>query len=227
MDFGLNHVAKNTEYIHQWISCVPDKIKQLCINPFTENIPNKEYFKFIYHNMAAGLFSGSAENLLKYCDLFKQKTEEIYRDNWYQLEEAVMTMVHKENPDLFDLFYGDYQGIISNYLSPIHNIELILKGAQKCIDSNNTEKAYKIICYCIPYFENNMNSHLIFWYIHQHFIVDYYHNDAQIADSIIKMIQYLRETNYDKILQTLINNKHNINLYKNKEFIIKNFTELE
>ena len=44
MDFGINHVAQNTEYIHEWISRVPDKIKQLCINPFTENVPNKEHF---------------------------------------------------------------------------------------------------------------------------------------------------------------------------------------
>jgi len=59
MDFGINHVAQSTEMISKWITKVPDKIKQMCINPFVENIDPKEYFRNIYHNMAGGLFSGS------------------------------------------------------------------------------------------------------------------------------------------------------------------------
>jgi hypothetical protein len=139
LDFGINHVAENTEHIFEWIDKIPDKIKQMCINPYIENIEPKTYFEFIYHNMAGGLFSGSIENMRKYSELFKNKIEEIYKDNWYQIDEAVMTMVQRENPELFDLFYGDYQGIISNYLYPIHNMDLILKSSQKYIDNNKTK----------------------------------------------------------------------------------------
>ena len=103
MDFGINHVAEGCEFIHEWINNVPDKIKQMCINPFIENVQYKHYFQYIYHNMAGGLFSGSLENMKKYSELFKAKTEEIYNDNWYQIDEAVMTIVHRENPHLFDL----------------------------------------------------------------------------------------------------------------------------
>ena len=67
------------------------------------------YFENIYHNCAGGLFSGSKENMLKYIELFKQKTEQIYSEDWYQIDEAVMTMVQRENYDLFDFFYGDEQ----------------------------------------------------------------------------------------------------------------------
>ena len=74
-------------------------------------------FQYIYHHTAGGLFTGSKENLLKYSELFKQKTQQIYNEEWYQIDEAVMTMIQRENPDLFDFFYGDYQGIISNYLT--------------------------------------------------------------------------------------------------------------
>jgi hypothetical protein len=63
IDFGINHVAQNCEQIHDWILYIPDKIKQLCINPFIENIDYKEYFQYIYHNVAGGLFSGSKDNL--------------------------------------------------------------------------------------------------------------------------------------------------------------------
>ena len=223
MDFGINHVAQNTEYIHEWISRVPDKIKQLCINPFTENVPNKEHFKFIYHNMAGGLFSGSAENLLKYCNLFKQKTEEIYSDNWYQIDEAVMTMVQRENPHLFDLYYGDYPGIISNYSSPIHNIELILNGSQKYIKFNKTKEAHIILCYCLKYFENNPDSRFLHYFIQQNIIVNYYNNDKLLLEGVINLCNLkLTSNNQDEKKQMhtiLMNNKVNIDYYKNKELI--------
>ena len=59
MDFGINHVAKNTEKIHEWVYHIPDKIKQLCINPYLENDNRKDFIKYIYHHTAGGLFSGN------------------------------------------------------------------------------------------------------------------------------------------------------------------------
>jgi hypothetical protein len=223
MDFGINHVAKNTELIHEWITKVPDKIKQLCINPYTETNSPKEHFQFIYHNMAGGLFSGSSQNLLKYCKLFKQKTEEIYNDNWYQIDEAVMTMVQRENPYLFDLFYGDYQGIVSNYLYPVHNLDLIFRGSQKLIDSNKTKEAHDIVLYCLKYFQDKPNSDLVFYFIQQNIIVNYYNNNQLLLDDIIKLINMKlssENTNDKELIHNLLNNnKVNISYYKNKELI--------
>jgi hypothetical protein len=220
MDFGINHVAKNTEMINDWIYNVPDKIKQLCINPYIENIDNKTTFQYIYHHIAGSLFSGSKENLLKYCELFKQKTEEIYNDNWYQIDEAVMTMVQRDNPDLFDLFYGDYQGLISNYLTPIHNIDLILKSSQKYINFNKTKQAYDILCYSLKYFENNPHNELIFNYIEQHIIVDYYNNNRLLLPQIIRLINLKKISNDNQKIRDLIErNRSNINFYTNKNDI--------
>jgi hypothetical protein len=220
MDFGINHVAKNPERIHDWIHMVPDKIKQLCINPYTENTNPKHHFECIYHNMAGGLFSGSSQNLLKYCELFKQKTEQIYSEEWYQIDEAVMTIVQKENPEMFDLFYGDYSGIISNYLDPIHDIGLILRGIQKYIDANKTREAYNILFYCGKYFETHIEDGNAFFYIHQHLIVDYYNNDKLIVEGVVTLINLLKIYNPNDILRLIEINKSNISFYKNNHLIL-------
>ena len=138
MDFGINHVAQNCEELDNWIYKIPDKIKQMCLNPYLEDNNNeREFFKFIYHHTSGGLFSGSIKNMKRYIELFKKKVDQIYNDNWYQLDEAVMTMVQRDNPELFDLYYGDYAGIISNYLRPIHNTNLIYMGLEKAKTFNN------------------------------------------------------------------------------------------
>ena len=225
MDFGINHVAQNTELIHEWITHVPDKIKQLCINPYLEPIEDqKQMFQNIYHHTAGGLFSGSKENLLVYSALFKQKTQQIYDDEWYQIDEAVMTMVQRENENLFEFFYGDYQGIISNYISPINNIDLILSGVQKCLDYGQSKKAYDILCYCIPFFETNVGHPLVINFIIQHLIVDYYHNNQCLLDKIVWLINTIKKMdvgiNALGINALLINNMDNINFYNNKELIL-------
>ena len=150
IDFGINHVAQNCEEFDNWVYKIPDKIKQMCLNPYLEGdgTSDKQFFKFIYHHTSGGLFSGNIENMKKYIDFFKKKVDVIYNDDWYQIDEAIMTMVQRENLDLFDLYYGDYQGIISNYLRPIHNIDLIERGLEKA-------KIFNSIAYI-----NNISSFL-------------------------------------------------------------------
>jgi hypothetical protein len=173
--------------------------------------------------MAGGLFSGSIENMKKYSELFKNKTDEIYNNNWYQIDEAVMTMVHRENEELFDLFYGDYSGIVSNFLSPIHNIDLIIQGCQKMLDHNKVNSAYKVLYYCIPYFENNPNSELVFYFIHLNIITNYYSNNKNLLEKIIDLINLKKNSeinnNREKIFNLLEQNRVNIEYYENKHLI--------
>jgi len=222
MDFGINHVAKNTELIHEWITKIPDKIKQLCINPYIENIEPKKYFKTIWHNCAAGLFSGSKENLIKYIDLFKQKNEQIYNEGWYQLEEAVMTIVQRENLDLFDFYYGDYEGIISNYLKPLHSWGLINTNMAKCLNMNNTAFLYKMMFYFDYYFSlsENQTGPNFYTYINNNIICNYYQNNKNLKIEIVDLINKKINEKDDNIIRLLRCNSNNINFYSNKDLLL-------
>ena len=235
MDFGINHVARNTEKIHEWILNIPDKIKQLCINPFIELGEYKHIFQYIYHHTAGGLFSGSANNMQKYSYLFKILIDKIYNEGWYQIDEAIMTIVQRENPELFDLYYGDYQGIISNYLEPINNIDLIMTMINKAYKYNNLNLMFKICKYLIPYFKLNINSNYIYDFLTYNIICNYYCNEKLLLIDIIYLINMKiieltdnNTTNYininntnNKIIEILNKNMNSINLYLNKKFIIK------
>jgi len=225
MDFGINHVAKNPELIHTWFLEVPDKIKQLCINPYIENVEPKEHFQFIYHNTAGGLFSGSIANLLQYATLFKEKTEQIYKEEWYQLDEAVMTVVQRENPDLFDFFYGDYEGIISNYLIPTHSWWLISSGMRKCLNFNNTKFLYQILKYleCYISLSHNQTRPEFYEYLNNSIICDYYQNNHELRDTTIQFINEAIERNDCNVKNLLERNTNNLAFYSNKHLICNNY----
>ena len=220
IDFGINHVAKNTELIHEWITQIPDKIKQLCINPYIESVEPKKHFQTIWHNCAGGLFSGSKENLLKYICLFKEKTEQIYNEDWYQIDEAVMTMVQRENIELFDFYYGDYEGIISNYLKPVHSWGLINTNMAKCLNMNNTAFLYKMMFYFDYYFSlsENQSGQNFYNYINNNIICNYYQNNKNLRIEIVNLInKFIKDGNMIHLLSC---NSNNINFYLNKDLLL-------
>jgi len=234
IDFGINHVAKSPEKIHEWIGKVPDKVKQLCINPYIEKDDRKMFFQFIYHHTAGGLFSGSVSYMKEYIRLFKEKVEEVYSQGWYQIDEAIMTMVQRDNPHLFEYFYGDYEGIIANYDCPVYSFWLIFVGMNKLISfeggSNMETKMWcmRILDYLEPYFEKeeNQNGEYFYDYINKNILVNYYFYDRKLKDSVLRLIHNKLALN-DKNHNKLALNDKNISDFKvMKELIQMNRNNL-
>jgi hypothetical protein len=223
MDFGINHVAKNTEKIHEWILHVPDKIKQLCINPYLENEDRKILFRYIYHHMAGGLFSGNIQNLLIYSNKFKQMIDKIYQEEWYQIDEAIMTMVQRDNPEIFDLYYGDYQGIISNYLEPLHNLDLIQRMLYKSYEMGRRDISKHICEYIKPYFKKDENQNNDFFkdFIFNYIVYSFYLSNQILSTELITFINKNIIKRNEKIIQLLQSMNSFIQHFQNKHLIIK------
>jgi len=221
LDFGINHVALNVEKIHTWIHKIPEKIRQMCINPLTESSDYNEVFHTIYHHYAAGLFSGSAEYIMKYINEYKLTTAKIYSENWYQLEEAVMTIVHNENPEWFDDYYGDYIGIIANYLEPEFSWYLIFSAIKKYMDSNKVHITQKILDYIEPVVINqpeyNDNSH---YFIMHSIICNYYTNNHMLKSMVVELINKELQLENKQVEFLLRQNHNNIEYYTNKNELL-------
>jgi hypothetical protein len=229
MDFSINHVAKNPETIHTWFSSIPKKIKQMCINPLVETNDYKEIFHIIHHHYAGGLFSGNAEYLLKYSDAFKKTTQKIYDEQWYQIDEAVMTIVHNENPEWFDDFYGDYNGIIMNYNEPLDYNEpwkswsCIYRGGDKCINHSNYDNAQKLLDYIEREITNQANPIFInfqlCYFINNNLICNWYTNNKKIKKSVIDLINREIQKNNQHI-KNIVQTNQEIERYENKSEIL-------
>jgi hypothetical protein len=157
MDFGISYNTKSVNQIRRWIYSIPNKIRQMEINPYIDSDHPKDYFKIIRHNLAGSLFSGDIDHLRIYCKLFNRKWNQVLEENWCQLDEAIMTLVARESPALFDHYYGDYQSLISGYDSYFDSdvARIIFNSIYKCINLNSPAKAYLILEYLKPYFNHN------------------------------------------------------------------------
>jgi hypothetical protein len=172
--------------------------------------------------MAGGLFSGNIEYLQKYSQAFKDKTLQIYNEDWWQIDEAVMTIIVRENPEWFDLYYGDYIGIISNYLTPLHSIYLIFTGLEKCIQNNNMRFAQHILDYFTTFFEKeeNQQGEFVNAYIRQSIVVNYYMNNRRLSIPVLRLINKLVAKNNHDVIQIVEWNQSNLQFYDNRDLII-------
>jgi hypothetical protein len=163
--------------------------------------------------------------MLKYIDLFKKKTEQIYNEGWYQIDEAVMTMVQRDNLDLFDFFYGDYDGIISNYSVPVHSLWLVKENINKCTRLNNLRYLYNILVFVEEFYLNNqhLSNGELHTFINGSIKCNHIYNDNKLRDVVIKLINNKINENNESIKELLKNNKDNLSVYENKNLLCYEF----
>lgn len=156
MDMGIQHCAQATkeeweEIQHTWwelLTCEKGKIRQMKIHNVTKpkGVPWKHYFQTIYHHVAGGLFGGHQDCMYEYIQLFcDQWRRMLYEEEWWQLDEVVMTILAETHPEKFSFFYGDYDGIVTNFVRTRKSFGLVLRMAQWHLEARQYNIAQRIL----------------------------------------------------------------------------------
>jgi hypothetical protein len=146
MDMGLQHCTKATEkewldISETWPSFIQqdrEHVHQLRIHTVAkpDDMEWKDYFRMIYHHVAGGLFGGHRDRMEEYIRLFQDQWHKmLYEEKWWQLDEAVMTILTETYPEKFRFFYGDYDGMLSNFIQSKKSFGLVLQTAQRHLDA--------------------------------------------------------------------------------------------
>ena len=156
MDMGIQHCTKATK--KQWldvsetwpefISQDKEHIHQLRIHTVLKapEMSWKDYFRMIYHHVAGGLFGGYKDRVLEYINLFKSQWHKIiYEEEWWQLDEAVMTIITETYPEKFRFFYGDYDGLIANFIKSKKSFHLIFQTAERYVNAKKYDMAWQVL----------------------------------------------------------------------------------
>ena len=121
---------KNLMYLDAALSVHRDRFSTCYIDYIPEHLVQNtaEYYKWGRCGMCSGFFTGSAEYMFKVCDLIERKFLKYLDEGYGHADEQLYSPVYFENPDLFEHYYGDYQQMITNYVSvreaaepPIYN----------------------------------------------------------------------------------------------------------
>lgn len=80
------------------------------------NLP--EYFKWGRCSMCSGFFTGSATYMKLFCDKIEEAFMKMLELGYGHADEQLFSIVFFDNREIFDVYYGDYQQMVTNYVEP-------------------------------------------------------------------------------------------------------------
>lgn len=115
VDFGLHYIAKDFNRILQFKPS-QGNMKILCLRPtFPQEVNNPFFLRCINGRTGGGIISVPIDKVLEYTNLFRKTKENLLLKGFSPLEDEIMTVIRVNNPDLFDIYYGDYEDIVRNF----------------------------------------------------------------------------------------------------------------
>ena len=108
---------KNLIYLDDALSCNRDKFSTCFINYRKESFVRdyQVYFQQGLCSFCSGFFTGNSEYMYKFCDAILQKGVEMIDLGYGHSDETFYPLVYFDKPELFDVYYGDYSQMITNY----------------------------------------------------------------------------------------------------------------
>ena len=98
----------------------PDRVRLLSMRPVFEHelVPREEYLESIRGHLAAGYLCASRENMAWLGQAFAALASETLEAGFAGSDEQLLPLLVAEHPERFELYQGDYEDILSNYLVP-------------------------------------------------------------------------------------------------------------
>jgi len=115
IDFGLTHVAK-LDFAEEAFQHVVDPIK-LLVNKWasSDELQAPDYYSLLRGYVAGGFMTGSLASWQQFIRLFHSEATQCLEMKRAPSEEQIIPQIMQKHPDLFEAYYGDYDGILSNY----------------------------------------------------------------------------------------------------------------
>ena len=99
--------------------------------------------------MCSGFFTGSTDYMQRFCDAIEGKFMEALEAGYGHADEQLFSMVYFDNRDIFDVYYGDYQEMVTNYVypvdSPVRPVRQLIANAAKAGDYVVAEKGCETV----------------------------------------------------------------------------------
>lgn len=226
MDFGIQHCAKAPQedwdaVSQEWPAFIrqeKERVHHLRIHTVLKSADctYKDYFQMIYHHIAGSLFGGHEEPMREYISLFTNEWETIlYHDDWWQLDEAVMTIVVEKYPEKFRLWYGDYDGLISNFTRTQRSWDLVFQTAQRHLDARKYRQSDMVLQTMDKTMRHKETDDPLFRkYLSMRLCSDYYRWGAAFSTALQDIL--MDRSKVHELADWLQHQIHNLRFYFNK-----------
>ena len=118
----------NLEELPHALSLFRDKFSTCYIDyiPPHFTVHHADYFKFGRCSMCSGFFTGRGDYMYEFCNRVEEMFTEYLISGYGHADEQLFLAVYFRYPWLFDFYYGDYQTMITNYVSTKEDVDFTI-----------------------------------------------------------------------------------------------------
>ena len=124
IDLGCNHIVRNFDKYAPLMIENPNPKVSVCYIHYRSHEELKDIKNYVtkgYCGIAATAFTVEANYIYKfYNSMFSIFNEHLF-NNVGHTEETVMTYCYDKYPEIFNIYYGDYYSVFTNYHRPIED----------------------------------------------------------------------------------------------------------
>lgn len=208
IDFGVYHVLGDNipNNIDDMFNINIDKIKIMLLRPtFKHEITNISSFaKENKYKVAAGLWIGNMEYMIKFIDLFYKKLNYLLSLNIAIMEEMIIPIIYVENKEIFDPYYGNYAQILINFKKITVYDDLIINYISMTRKNNDSKTAYEIALKIYNDCYDNLEIHQKYNILDELIINGFYVDKDNSLTFCVKMLDELNNDKFFEIFK--INN---------------------
>lgn len=128
LDFGISpRVLKDDMINKPLLAQIPDKIKLLCMRyPSPAELDIHKFFKSHTNRFAGTMVTGSAENFKIFQQYLDEEIRYCLSQNAVDNDQSLFCLVFLKHPELFELYYGYWGELISNYYEITKNLAAVM-----------------------------------------------------------------------------------------------------
>ena len=130
VDFGIHKfILKKPEKRIYPKGIISDRIKLHCINKpnISSEFDKEKFLKSIETVFTSGSITGNKENLSLFRYLFDEEVKNLLDEKLVSSEQTIFTFIYRKYPWLFELSYGNWNEIFTNYYEIRENKNYVLE----------------------------------------------------------------------------------------------------
>lgn len=204
--FGSSHFAwvnidiercgyKNIIGIQDVINTNRDKFSTMYIDYIPQHLINDlpNYFKWGRCSLCSGFFTGNTQYMRRFCELIEQQFIRYVDAGYGHADEQLFSPIYFQNRDLFEVYYGDYQSMITNYTEIKEDVGSVIRFLiGNSFNNQDWEVCYGACKAVFKYHQQHpIDNQLAKDYLIPLIKTATYYNDTQLVEQALQKLKFV------------------------------------
>lgn len=124
--YGYKNVATLEDVIQEYRDCFSTCYIDYIPRNIIHNLPLYFQHGIGRCSLCSGFFTGDMYHMSWFCDEIENQFLEYLEQGYGHADEQLYSAIYFRNPNMFQVYYGDYRSMITNYIKIVEDVDVVI-----------------------------------------------------------------------------------------------------